>query len=88
MGGSFYIGGMGKESGAYCVSDFGAHNVDLGVGKLCAAGDDDPFCLVLSACLFGCFTIRVNGHVPILLSYGMLVNFNVVCFVQWYYTLL
>jgi hypothetical protein len=50
---------------------------------VCAVGADDPFCLVWAACVFGCFTVGVTDRVPILLSYGMIVNLNVVGFV-WY----
>jgi hypothetical protein len=60
----------------------------LGVVKVCAVGADDLFCLVWGACIFGRFTVGITGHVPILVSYGMLMNFNVVNFVVWYYTLL
>jgi hypothetical protein len=84
MGGGFFIGAMGKESGVWCVSDFGAHNVV----KVCSIGADDLFRLVWAACIFGCFTVGRTGCVLILLSYGMLLNFNAVGFVVWCYTLL
>jgi hypothetical protein len=39
------MGGMGEESGVWCVSNIGAHNEDLGVVKVCAVGADDPVLL-------------------------------------------